>query len=114
MSDIICPDSAASTSISNTAKSWKKSSGDLLGPLDLGVESEENSLSSLTHTPDLDLTRNDLEMAMHEADLCTLAATPPLDLCWDLLCDVNTYQVSMCVLVGVAIRTAPLPFRESN
>ncbi len=39
-----------------------------------------------------DLSEKDLQAAIREADLLTLSATPPLDLCWDLLCDVDTFQ----------------------
>ena len=102
VTDIIRPNSSASVSISARSKVGR-SMDDLLGPLppDLGVESEGDSLPSPsainpTSSPlgSLDLSGKDLEEALQDADRATLTATPPLDLCWDLLCDIDTYQVS--------------------
>lgn len=78
-----------------------RSSEDLLGPIgsDLGLDSDVESLpspSAIDRSESFVLTQKDMETAIREADLLTLNATPPLDLCWDLLCDVNTFQVSAC------------------
>ena len=48
----------------------------------------------LDSTTSFDLGDREVHAAVFEADLLTLQATPPLDLCWDLLCDVQTFQVS--------------------
>ena len=104
ISDIIRPDSGASISIGSSKGG--RSTEDLLGPIgsDLGLESGEGdslpSPSVLEPAMDFDLTNKDLHIAISEADLLTLSATPPLDLCWDLLCDVQTFQVCVGVAGG--------------
>lgn len=97
ISDIIRPDSGASTSIGSSKGG--RSTEDLLGPIgsDLGLEgSEGDSLPSpsiLDSATNFDFSDKEVHVAISEADLLTLSATPPLDLCWDLLCDVQTFQV---------------------
>lgn len=96
VSDIIRPDSGASISIGSSKGG--RSTEDLLGPIesDLGLDSEGDSLPSpsvLDSSAAFDLSGKDLQVAIHEADHITLASMPPLDLSWDLLCEVDTFQV---------------------
>ena len=110
VSDIICPDSEASISIGSSrggrgttddaSTRGGRSSEDLLGPIgsELGLDSDMDSLPSPSvmnaASSSFELSEKDQQLAIREADLLTLSATPPLDLCWDLLCDVETFQVS--------------------
>ena len=99
VSDIIRPDSGASTSISSSTSKGGRSTEDLLGPIssDPGLESEGESLPSPSiqdsSNAHFNFTDKDLLAAISEADLLTLSVLPPLDLCWDLLCDVETFRV---------------------
>lgn len=43
--------------------------------------------------PPLELSMRDIASLLQESNLKTLMATPPLDLCYDVLCDSETYQV---------------------
>lgn len=96
ISDIIRPNSDASISIGSSRGG--RSCEDLLGPIssDLGVESDGESFpspSALEPSPSTsDCTGKDMSTLIREADLVTSETIPPLDLCWDLLCDVETFQ----------------------
>lgn len=122
VSDIIRPNSLASISIDSNkggrstddllgpigSDKGVRSTDDLLGTEETDVGGIPSPLSpisltsppviSLTSPPsvekhDFDFAGKDMFTVIHEADLLTFSATPPLDLCWDLLCDVDTFQV---------------------
>ena len=75
-----------------TINSGRQSDKDLLGPLDADSPMGEmdGSLSSLTN---FDLSDKDVVAMLRECDLQTLGVMPPLDLCWDLLCDSDIFKV---------------------
>ena len=48
----------------------------------------------------MELSARDIAAMLQEANLKSLMDTPPLDLCYDLFCDSETYQVCREELKG--------------
>ena len=57
------------------------------------------SVLDSTSFTSLNFSGKNLEMVIRDLDLKTLEATPPLDLCWDLFCDLDIYQVRKGLLL---------------
>lgn len=62
----------------------------------------------------MELSARDIAAMLQEANLKSLMDTPPLDLCYDLFCDSETYQVCREELKGrnsdlLQALTSPLP-----
>ena len=55
-------------------------------------------MTSLEIPPNFDPNSSDIDEILLEADGRTLMELPPLDLTWDLLCDSNTFKVSMATV----------------
>ena len=55
-------------------------------------------ITSLDIPSNFDPNSNNIDEILLEADGRMLIDSPPLDLTWDLLCDSNTFKVSMATV----------------